>query len=190
MISEESMEHFIVEADRLGARPPVLNAGNMIASIRHIQLRRRRRNIVLACCGSVAAAILIVGLAWLQHDRSKQFQIAQLQNQIESLNQRLDSTMAMVQKTLSQQRQQEKLDQLEKQLAQYSAADQKLAAQEEETALTILIQADRLQEAKLHHDAAVFYQRVIDMYPNTYWAQIARQKLEDKQNKNLKTPAK
>ena len=185
MISEDSFHQILLDAEGLAARPPVLSADTVIAAVRHKQVRLKVRRIWLAGCSSIAALILIVGLIWMQHGRNKQLQIARLQNQIESLNQRLDSAMAMVQKTLTEQRRQEKLEQLENQLAQYSNFDQKLRDQEENTALTILIQADRLQKANLHQDAQTFYKRVVELYPTTYWAQIARQKLNDK-NENLR----
>jgi hypothetical protein len=154
--------------------------------VRYRLTRQKNRRVLLAGCSSIAAVILIVGLIWIQHDRNKQFQIAQLQDKIEALNQRLDKTMAMIQKTMVAQRQQEKLEQLEKQLVQYGDFDKKLQAQEENTALIILIQADRLQNANLLKDAQAFYGRVVELYPNTYWAQIARQKLQSVQppNKN------
>jgi hypothetical protein len=178
MITEDSIKQLLLDADNLVGRVPVLDAHKIITSVRSMQTHRKRRNIVLAGCASVAATILIVGLIWVQHDRNKQLQIAQLQNKIELLNQRLDKTMAIVQQTLVTQRQQEKLNQLEGQLAEYDAAGQKLAAQEESTALTILIQADRLQNANLHGDAQTFYKRIVELYPTTCWAQVARQKLE------------
>jgi hypothetical protein len=184
MITEESFQQLLADADNRAARSPVLDAHKVIASVRSMQTHRKRRNVILTGCASVAAAILIVGLIWDQHDRNKQLQIAQLQNQIELLNQRLDKTMAMVQQTLVTQRQQEKLNQLEGQLAEYDAAGQKRQAQEESTALTILIQADRLQNANLHGDAQIFYKRIMELYPDTCWAQVARQKLESLQPVN------
>jgi hypothetical protein len=187
MISEDSFQQLLTAADDSAAKPPALNADAVITAVLHKQSRQKSRRIFLSGCSSVAAALLIVGLVWLHHDRNKQFEIARLQNEIQTLNQRLDTTMAMVQKTLEMQRRQEKLTQLENQLAQYGDFDRKLQAQEEDTALTILIQADRLREANLLKDAQAFYGRVIDMYPKTYWAQIARQKLQrNNKNENLR----
>jgi hypothetical protein len=180
MMSEELFQQLLTGADADAAKSPVLNADAVIAAVRHKQTRQKSRHIVLSGCSSIAAALLIAGLIWICHNRNKQLQIARLQNEIQILNQRLDTTMAMVQKTLEIQRRQEKLEQLENQLAQYGDFDRKLQAQEENTALTILIQADRLQNANLLKDAQVFYGHVVDMYPNTYWAQIARQKLQSK----------
>jgi hypothetical protein len=184
MMPEELLQQLLAAADST-AKSPALNADAVIMAVRYKQTRQKNRRIVLTGCSSIAAALLIAGLVWICRDRNKQFQIARLQNEIQVLNQRLDTTMAMVQKTLETQRRQEKLEQLENQLAQYGDFDRKLQAQEENTALTILIRGDRLQEANLPDAARSFYQRVVEMYPKTYWAEIARQKLQ--QNNKTET---
>lgn len=180
MISEDSFQHILLDADGYAAGPPVLKADAVIAAVRHKQHLRKCRRILAAGISSIAALVLIAGLVWIRHDRNKQLQIARLQTEIQFLNQRLDTTMAMIQEAMEIQRQQDKLTQLENQLAQYSDYEQKRDEQEENTALTILIQADRLQNASLQQDAQSFYKRILELYPNTYWAQIARQKLQSK----------
>lgn len=178
MITEDKIGSLLTDVDRRADRPPVLNAESVIASVLCAQSRKQRKTMVLTGCSSIAAVILVIGLVWIQHDRSKRVEIVQLQNKVELLNQRLDSAMAMVQKTLDIQRQQEKQAQLERKLAEYGNFKRQLETQEENAALTILIEADRLRNASLHKDAEAFYMRVVDLYPNTCWAQVAGQKLE------------
>jgi tetratricopeptide (TPR) repeat protein len=184
-MSDQEIEKLLQEADRMAGRPAEVRVD--LSGIRRRAHRRRYVSIV----GPVAAAaVLMVALGiWgvtlrIPQPTLEQQRIASLENQVEQLQARTDAALSLIQEVLEQERRQKRLDELEAQLASIPDPFEEMRKQVDKTAFMLVYQADRLyRELNQTGSAVEAYNRVIRLFPENRWAQVARQRLAEIENK-------
>ncbi len=192
-MTEDRLGKLLQEADQT-ARPPAQVRVNL-GGIRRRANRRRFVNIISPVA---AAAALMVGLSiWsvalrTTQTTAEQDRIASLENQVKQLQARADATMNLIQQVLEDERRQQRLDELEAQLAGIPDPLEEVQKQVDKTAFILVYQADRLYRELDQTDSAIEnYNRVIELFPENRWADVARQRLmEIENNKSDKTDSK
>ncbi len=180
-MNEEQIRGLLQSADQ-AAGPPVFAR----LSAREIRRRIRRRRLLWAGPALAAAALVVLGLAlWnvrLQPDKvaapPEQNKLASLETQVKQLQAQTQATLELVQDVLARERQTQRLDALEAELASIPDPVEELQKQTDRTAFTLLYQADRLyRELNQTESAVEAYQRVIQLFPRNRWADVARARL-------------
>ena len=187
-MSDQRIEKLLQQADRTAGRPARVRVD--IADIRRRANRRRLVNVA----GPVAtAAVLMIALGiWSITLRTtpttpEQDKIASLENQVKQLQARSDAAMSLIREVLEQERRQQRLDKLEAELASIPNPLEEMQKQVDKTASMLVYQADRLyRELNQTHSAVEAYSRVIRLFPENQWAQVARQRLKEIEDKRLK----
>lgn len=188
-MTDDKIKQLFQIADRTAGRP-------LMFPIKASAIRRRarmRRAVSVTC--RAAAALLILGLAiWGPSDRSpkqtaKQAQIAALQAQVKLLQVRTDAALKLVQEVLASEREQGRLDELEAELANIRDPLEEIQKQVDQTAFTLVYHADQMYRQLGQKKSAVqAYQRVIELFPETQSAEVARQRLSEIENEKSNKP--
>ena len=187
-MSDEKIEKLLQQADRTAGGPARVRVD--LADIRRRANRRRLVNVA----GPVAtAAVLMMALGiWSVILRTApmtpgQDKIADLENQVKQLQARTDAAMRLIQEMLEQERRQQRLDELEAELASIPDPFEEIQKQVDKTAFILVYQADRLyRELNQTNSAVEAYNRVIRLFPENQWAKVARQRLKEIEDKRLK----
>ena len=160
------------EADAVAGPPP--DSGGQLAQ----QVFRLRRRRSWQSSGLVAAvlALSVPGVAWLLLEpgsrqvqpvaRQGQLQqeLKQLQDQVDALRVELDTALAVLREL--QAARSDPLAEVQRQV--------------ERAAFIMVFQADRMyRQLRLPASAVDSYRRVIALFPDTHWAQVARQRLSE-----------
>lgn len=184
-MSDERIEKLLQEADRMAGQPAEVRVD--LSGIRH---RANRRRLVNIAGPIAAAAVLMMALGiWSITLRTtqptpEQKRIASIENQVKQLQARTDAAMSLIQEMLEQERRQQRLDELETELAGIPDPLEEMQKQVDKTAFILVYQADRLyRELSQTTSAVEAYNRVIRLFPKNQWAQVARQRLEEIENK-------
>ncbi|MFC1633713.1 tol-pal system YbgF family protein [Planctomycetota bacterium] len=184
-MSDERIEKLLQEADRMAGRPARVRVG-----VSDIRRRANRRRLVNVAGPVAAAAVLMLALGiWSITLRTtqttpEQDKIALLENQVKQLQARTDAAMSLIQEVLEQERRQQRLDELEAQLASIPDPFEEMQKQVDKSVFMLVFQADRLYRELNQTDSAVeAYNQVIRLFPKNRWAQVARQRLEEIENK-------
>ena len=192
-MSEQKIEKLLQEADRTVGPPKRVHVD--LSEIRH----RAKRHRIVNIAGPIAiAAVLMVALSiWIATLRTpkvmqEQEKIASLENQVKQLQARTDAAINLIQEMLEQEKRQQRLDELDAQLASIPDPIEEMQRQVDKTAFILVYQADRLyRELNQTGSAVEAYNRVIRLFPKNRWAQVARQRLEEIENqKSNKTDSK
>lgn len=182
---EDKIKSLLQEADRMAGHPSPVPA-NLSAAVRR---RANRRHYVHLFVPYAAAALLILtaGILTLANKSAKttqeQNKIALLETQIEQLS----SSMKLLNERFEEERQQAELDEMEAELASYTDPLESIEKKIDETAWTLVYNADRLYyELKKTDKAVEIYNQVIKLFPRNQWAQVARERLSEIENENRK----
>lgn len=176
-MNDNHLIQWLKQADAASDFSPPPPARLAVAARRKFRHRRQMHRAALA---AAAMTLILTGVAAQQRYQSdqKDRQVAQMQQEIQQLTQQTEATLKLVDEVLTQQKQQNKLTALNRQLAQYTAADN-LDAEGDETACLLVYQADKMYNNwNMQSDAIENYQRVIDCFPKTPWAETARRRLD------------
>jgi len=184
-MSEQKIEKLLQEADRTADSPKRVRVD--LSEIR----RRAKRRRILNITGPVAtAAVLMVALGiWsitlrIAQPTPEQERIISLENQVKQLQARTDAAMNLIQEMLEQEKRQQRLDDLDAQLASIPDPLEEMQKQVDKTAFMLVYQADRLYcELNQTGSAVEAYNRVIRLFPENHWARVARQRLAEIENK-------
>ncbi len=179
-MNNERIKNLLEDADQ-AAGPPRYKA------VRTCDIRaqlRRRRSIAVAA-STAAAAVLLCGLAlWSGRSRpaepaaEPQERIASLEEQVQQLRAQTETTMRLVQEVLAKDRQERRLAALQAELASIPDPAEELQRQADETAFTLVYQADRMiREMNQTESALEAYEQVIRLFPQNRWADVARERL-------------
>ena len=110
----------------------------------------------------------------------QQRRIDRMQRQIADLTERTDATVEFVQRILNEHEGQQRLARSNQRLAAIPDPMGEIQARVDQTAFTMLYQADLLyKQLNLKDSAAEAYQRVIELFPDNRWAETAKQRLKD-----------
>lgn len=178
-MNEERIENLLRRADGHAGRPAfgrITTAG--------IQRRIHRRQIVrfgvpLATAAVVAVAVGLWTVCVRTGDRRPEIErIASLEEQVKQLQARTEAALKLVQDVVAQERQQQRLDALEAELAGIRDPDEQIREQTDKAALALLYQGDRFyRELNQPQSAIDAYEQVIRVFPKSRWAEEARQRL-------------
>ena len=191
-MTEEKIKNLLQRADETAGIPAPISVS--LLAIRNRAYRRRIVNITVPV--AAAAAILIaVGLYGFTLRANKttpqQQKIALLEAQIQQLQARADATFNLIQEVLEDERKQQRLDELQAQLASIPDPIEEIQKQVDKTAFNLVYQADRMyRELNLMDSAVATYKRVIELFPETHGAEMARQRLSEIQDKEHKKDSK
>ncbi|MDM8007021.1 MAG: hypothetical protein QUV05_12855, partial [Phycisphaerae bacterium] len=188
--SDERLRELLREADAAFGGPRVGSA-DLSLRVRRRARRQRRRRVF----GSAAAVVLVLSLstvAWVNRsghpspaprpivaDNSlKPVSVAELHMQIERLREEIRTGCQAVHEVLERQEVEQRLAALREQ----AEADPLKAVNDQldRAALTMVYQADRMyHELNLRESAVASYQRTIELFPQTHWAQVAKDRLAE-----------
>jgi cell division protein FtsB len=190
---EDRIKDLLQEADRIAGVPEQVSIDKGI-----IRRRAHKRYLVrtIVPLTATAAAIIFAISVWSLLFRTTKpiggnNEIAKLQAQVKYLQARTDATLKLVQEMLQKEQKQRELEALQAQLESISDPREEIRQQVERTALILVFQADKMyREPGQKNSAIQTYSRVIELFPQSRWAKVARQRLADIQNKENVTNLK
>jgi tetratricopeptide (TPR) repeat protein len=160
--------------------------------LRSVRSRAVRRNYLKTSLSFAAAACLVIALCFtlLTVEKGKKTlspqQLASLQQDIKRLNAAADATLKLVTEVIERQNKIENLQRLNAQLASYGDPLQEIKDKIDETAFVLVYNADRLyNELDQKEKAVESYKRVIEFFPDTTSAGLARQRLSEIQKTQI-----
>ncbi|MHC4434331.1 MAG: tetratricopeptide repeat protein [Planctomycetota bacterium] len=186
-MTEDEIRDLLQEADRIAGRPS--RVGVDVFAIRRRAARRRLASLA----GPVAAAaVLVIALGIWSHGiitpgpTAEQRRIASLESQVKQLQASTDAALALIHEVLEDERRQNRLDELEAELASIRDPLDEIQRQVDETAFYLVYQADRLYRDLNETKSAVeTYKRVIELFPRNQWAGVARERLSEIESRKI-----
>jgi len=179
-MTEDKIKNLIQEADRLAGRPKTFKV-----DISAIHKKAHRRKIINIASPVAAAAALIFGVSFLilQTPNTKPIEepteIASTQMKIKQLQATTDATINLIHEILEQERRQKRLYELEVELASIPDPIEQINEELDRTAFILVYSANKMyDELNLTDSAVETYKRVIKLFPDNQWAQVARERLE------------
>lgn len=180
---EDKIHNLLRDADRTAGLPAPVSV-----TLSVIQHRVHRRHLVTLVVPPAAAAVVLIGLAVLGisirlgKTASEQKKIASLQMEVKQLQVRTDATLKLIQEVLDDERRQRRLDELYAELASIPDPLEEIQTQVDKTGFILVYQADQMyRELKSIDSASRMYRRVIEFFPQSRWAAVARQRLSEMQ---------
>jgi len=181
-MTEDKLQNLLRDTDdSFAANPP--DTQKLVRSVRSRAVRRKYLKTSLSFA---AAACLVIALCFalptfekVKKPLSPQ-QLATLKQDIKRLNATADATLKLVTEVIERQNRLENLQKLNAQLASYGDPLQEIKDKIDETAFVLVYNADRLYNELDRKDQAVeSYKRVIEFFPDTTSAELARQRLSE-----------
>ncbi len=187
---EDKIKDLLQKADRMTAQVRPLHIDPVAI---HRRAERRRLIMNIAAPAAIAAIIFFASIIVIQaarpHKPFEQKQIVSLQQELKNLQAKTDAVLNLVQQVLESERRQRRLNELEATLASIPDPIEETQRQVDKTAFILVYQADRLYRQSNQTDSAVqTYNRVIRLFPQTQWAEVARQRLSEIETKKLNKP--
>ncbi len=186
-MNEKRIEALLRRADQAAGEPLV---GDIRAT--HIRRRLQRRRLFrtavpLAAAAAIVLSVTISGLHRRPEEPPSQPQrIASLEEQVEQLQAQTDATLKLIQEVLEKDRRQRRLAALEAELASIPDPVRQIEQQVDKTAFLLIYQADRLyQELNETESAVAAYKQVIHLFPDNRWAQVARERLSQIEQRQI-----
>jgi TolA-binding protein len=166
-MTEDKIKNLLQNADQTAGRPSPVSVN--LSAVRH---RASRRRFVNFAAPIAAAAMLLITLG--------------IWHQVKQLRARTDAALKLIQEVLDEERRQRRLDELEAQLASIPDPLEEMQKQADKTAFILVYQANRMHRELNQKDSAVrTYNRVIQLYPQNRWAEVARQRLSEIENRKI-----
>jgi len=184
-MTEDKIKNLLQKADQTAGEPVPISA-NLAAVVRR---RANRRHIANLAFRIAAAAVVLFAFGIWGFTAKKtrdQQRIAALELQIKQLHAQTDATLNLIREVLDEERKQRRLQELQAQLASYSDPLEEIQKQVDKTAFILIYQANRMYRELDQKDSAIHaYNRVIELFPQSRWAEEARQTLLEIQNNQL-----
>jgi multidrug efflux pump subunit AcrA (membrane-fusion protein) len=178
-MTEDKLTDLIQNADEMAPGPSYSIKPSSAGLQRLIRQRHRRIWIAsTAACLLLASGIRLIS-AYSIKTKTEQQRIITLEAQIKQLQTDASATLKLVRQVISQQEQQQKLNELNAQLAAIPDPLEEMNREIERTAFILLYQADKYSELDLKQSAIDSYNRLIELFPDTDSALKAKQKLEN-----------
>jgi hypothetical protein len=184
-MTEDRIKDLLQEADRIAGVPEQASVDTGI--IRHRAHKRYLARKIVFFTAAAAAIILTISVWTLSVRTTKPIGdndgLVRLQAQVKYLQARTDATLKLVQEMLQKEQKQRELEALQAQLESIGDPREEISQQVERTALILVFQADKMyRELGQKNSAMQAYSRVIELFPQSRWAKVARQRLVDIQN--------
>lgn len=179
---DDRLTQLLHDADRTAFRPKVADTAVLIGRIRYRSHQQRVRRMVVGLC---AAAVIAIVATMAVTVRIEQRRIDRLQRQIADLTEKTDATVAFVQKILDEHQGQQRLARSNQRLASIPDPISEIQARVDQTAFSMLYQADMLyKQLNLTDSAIEAYNRLIEMFPDNRWAQTAKERIKQIQEQS------
>ncbi|MHC4642581.1 MAG: hypothetical protein ACYS32_13125 [Planctomycetota bacterium] len=184
-MTEDKIKNLLQEADHMAGEPASLST-NLAFAVRR---RANRRQTVNLAARIAAAAVVVIALGvWsftAKKARDRQ-RIVALEMQIEQLRVQTDATLNLIREVLDEERKQRRLQELQAQLASIPDPLEEIQKQVDKTAFILVYRANRMYRELDQKDSAIqAYNRVIELFPQSRWAEVARQRLSEIKNNQL-----
>jgi tetratricopeptide (TPR) repeat protein len=180
-VNDDGIKELLANADK-AAGPPAF--GHVRAA--GIRARLRRRRMIVAGFPAAAAAVLLALGVWCVCTRTTEpapqdeRRIASLEEQVRQLQVQTEAALKLVQNVLAQEREQQRLDALEAELASIRDPREEMEAQADRAAFALVYEADRFyRELNQAQSAVEVYEQVIRLFPQSRWADEARKRLAE-----------
>jgi hypothetical protein len=156
--------------------------------VRRLAARQRRVRFGFSAAAAIVLAVGMTSL-WLQAptpsglggaSRIVQGDVESIRAEIEALRREADVRLAVAQRTQEILEQMRRAEALSKPAAPLPDPVADARRELEKAAYTLVSQADRMcRELDLCDSAAIKYQRVVELFPETPWAAVARERLSE-----------
>lgn len=177
-MTEDKLKNLLQKADRIAGPPEQVSV-----RLSEIRSRANRRWILFTKAPAAAAAIILIAIGILMisnktQQPDQQEKIASLESQIKQLQASTDAAINLINEVLEAEQRQNRLNKLEVQLASMPDPLEEVQKQVDKTAFILVYQADRMyRELNQTESAVETYKRVIQLFPENQWAQVARERL-------------
>jgi tetratricopeptide (TPR) repeat protein len=186
-VNEEQIRQLLAKADEAAGEPTF-----RCITTPDIRRQAHRRRLVrvavptsLAAAVAIAAAVSVISLHTEESQPQPQ-QSASLEEQVKQLQARTDATLKLVQEVLERDRQDRRLAALETELASIPDPLREIDRQVDKTAFILVYQADKLyKELNQTESAVAAYKEVIQLFPTNQWANVARERLSQIEQRRL-----
>jgi len=183
-MTKDKIKNLLQKADQTAGKPAPVSV-----DLSAVRRRANRRHIANLAVRIAAAAVVVLALGiWsftAKKTRDRQKLVA-LQMQIEQLKTQTDATLNLIREVLEEERKQRRLDELRVQLASIPDPLEEIRKQVDKTAFILVYQANRMyRELNQKASAIQAYNRVIELFPQSRWAEEARQRLSEIKNNQL-----
>jgi uncharacterized protein YoxC len=179
-MTEEKLKNLLQKADQTAGPPAPVRV--KLSEI-HRRINRRYLKYSLATFAAAAVLLIAIGIWNLPIKTTESIpkhnkKIASLESQIKKLQASTDAAINLIHQVLEQEKKQSQLNELEAQLASIPDPLEEIRQQVDKTAFILVYQADRLyRELNQTESAVEAYKRVIELFPENQWAQVARERL-------------
>ena len=184
-MTEDKLKNMLRKADQSAGIPSPVEV-----DISAIWQRAKRRRIYRLAYPSAAAAVVIIAVTlWSllipEPETGRQpTQVASDEMKIRQLQASTDETVNLIREILEEEQRQQRLNELNAQLASIPDPLEEIQEELDRTAFILVYSADRMyKELNLTDSAVETYRRVIKLFPDNQWAKVARERLEEIKNK-------
>ena len=191
-MTEDRIKNLLQETDRMAERPEAFKV-----DISVIHKKAQRRKIINIASPVAAAAVLILGICFLILQTpdteliEKPLETTTTEMKIKQLQANTEATINLIHEILEQERSQQRLNELEAELASIPNPIEKVNEELDRTAFILVYSADKMyNELNLTDSAVETYKRVIKLFPDNQWAQVARERLDTIKNAENKNRSK
>lgn len=188
----DPLKELLRRADAAAGPPPEMQ-GDLAGRARALARRRRTARMIVRAA-AVAATAVGLGILAMQFrtggpgrrvveetPTSSAAEIAELRAEIARLNAEAESRMAVVRRMLAAEANYKLLAELRRELAKPTAAE-RMRRQIDRAAFVMVYQADHLMDPEDDREAvAATYRRVVELFGQTAWADVARRRLQELQ---------
>jgi TolA-binding protein len=158
-------------------------SANLAAAVRSRAGRRQTANLAFRIA---AAAVVLIALGIWSYTAKKtrdQQRIVALEMQIQQLKTQTDATLNLIREVLEEERKKRRLNELYAKLGSYPDPLEEIRKQVDKTAFILVYQANRMYHELDQKDSAIqAYNRVIELFPQSRGAEVARQRLSEIKN--------
>ena len=171
------------EADRAAGSPTPVKI-----NLPDIRQRANRRRIINFAAPLSAAAMILIAFSIVTNTTNatkEQEKVASLETQIKQLQASTNAAINLIHEVLEEEQKKNRLDALQAQLASIPDPLEEIQKQVDKTAFILVYQAEQLYRELSETDSAVeTYKRVIRLFPENRWAQVARERLDNIERKS------
>lgn len=183
-MTEDKIKNLLQKADQTAGGPAPVSVD--LSAVRRRANRRRNANLAVRIA---AAAVVVFALGTWSYTAKKtrdQQRIVALEMQIKQLQKQTDATLNLIREILEEDRKQRRLNELRAQLASIPDPVREIQKQVDKTAFILVYRANQMYRELDQKDSAIkAYNRVIELFPQSRWAEEARQRLSEIQNNQL-----
>ena len=180
-MNDDRLKKLLQDADRGANLHPAMCGADLTKAVRR---RAHKRRVMRVGLSSVAAAVVFTAVGfWVVGgilDGRNARQIALLEAKVADLTMQTEVSQKFIAELVEREKQSMRLLELEEELASIPDPLVEIERQYDKTAFVLVYQADRLyKELNLKGSAVETYNRVIDLFPENKWAEVARTRLSE-----------